>query len=117
MKRQAAAVYSQVRAFVEVSAGNTVKLTREQKGRFVALCRIVQIHRHIEDPKPAYVADGDGLPQWQQQTDADIFERIEDGRWLAVPGSGRMSLVAHSSRQLFGAMLSTADSRRLMPKV
>jgi hypothetical protein len=79
-RQAAAAVYSQVRAFVEVSAGNTVKLTREQKGRFVALCWIVQIHKHIEDPKPAYVADGDDLPQWQQETDADIFERIEGGR-------------------------------------
>jgi len=25
----------------------------------------------------AYVADWDELPQWQQETDADIFERIE----------------------------------------
>jgi hypothetical protein len=24
-----------------------------------------------------YLAEWDGLPQWQQETDADIFERIE----------------------------------------
>lgn len=73
----AAAVCGQVRGFVQVSAGNTAKLSREQKGRFVALCWIAQIHKHIESPKPGYVADWDDLPAWQQETDADIFERIE----------------------------------------
>ncbi|MEU7003660.1 hypothetical protein [Nonomuraea sp. NPDC046570] len=67
-----------MRAFVEVSAGNTAKLTREQKGRFVALCWIAQIHKHIDNPKPSYVADWDDLPEWQRQTDADIFEKIEN---------------------------------------
>ncbi|MEV7971509.1 hypothetical protein AB0O34_36825 [Sphaerisporangium sp. NPDC088356] len=77
-ERQAAAtVYQQVSDFIKVSDGNTAKLTREQKGRFVALCWIAQIHKHIAEPKPAYVADWDDLPEWQQQTDADIFERIE----------------------------------------
>jgi hypothetical protein len=76
-RESAAAVYAQVRAFVELSAGNTAKLSREQKGRFVALCWIAQIYKHIPDPKPAYVADWDELPAWQQETDADIFEQIE----------------------------------------
>ncbi|GLZ04316.1 hypothetical protein Acsp03_17820 [Actinomadura sp. NBRC 104412] len=77
-ERQAAgAVYRQVADFVEVSAGATAKLTREQKGRFVALCWIAQIHKHIAEPKPSYIADWDALPDWQQQTDADIFEEIE----------------------------------------
>ena len=70
-------MYEQVRAFVEVSEGNTTKLSREQKGRFVALCWIAQIYRHFPDPKPSYVADWDDLPGWQRETDADIFERIE----------------------------------------
>jgi hypothetical protein len=73
----AAAVYGQVQAFVEVSGGQTVNLSREQKGRFVALCWIAQVFKHISDPKPAYVADWDGLPKWQQETDVDIFELIE----------------------------------------
>jgi len=73
----AAAVYGQVRDFVNVSGGNTSKLTREQKGRFVATCWIAQIHKHIENPKPGYVADWSDLPAWQQETDADIFEAIE----------------------------------------
>ncbi|MEV4581492.1 hypothetical protein AB0K16_50485 [Nonomuraea jabiensis] len=77
-RQAAAAVCSQVRAFVEISAGHTAKLTREQKGRFVALCWITQIHRHINNPKPSYVADWDELPGWQRETDADIFEHIEN---------------------------------------
>lgn len=76
-RESAAAVFGQVRDFVRVSGGNTAKLTREQKGRFVALCWIAQIHKHIPDPKPGYVADWDALPEWQQETDADIFEAIE----------------------------------------
>lgn len=77
-REAAAAVYSQVRTFVEISAGSTAKLTREQRGRFVALCWIAQIYKHIETPKPSYVADWEYLPEWQRETDADIFERIED---------------------------------------
>lgn len=72
-----AAVYHQVRAFIEATDGGAVKLTRSQKGRFVALCWIGQIFKHFPDPKPAYVADWDDLPRWQQETDADIFEHIE----------------------------------------
>ena len=76
-RQAAAAVFSQVRDFVMISGGNTAKLTRAQKGRFVALCWTAQIYKHIESPKPSYVADWDDLPAWQQETDADIFERIE----------------------------------------
>jgi hypothetical protein len=73
----ATAVYEQVRAFIAATDGNTSSLSREQKGRFVALCWIGQIFKHIPDPKPSYVADWDQLPPWQQETDADIFELIE----------------------------------------
>jgi hypothetical protein len=76
-RASAAAVYDQVRAFVEATNGHTSKLTRAQKGRFVSLCWIGQIYKHVPDPKPAYVADWDDLPEWQQDTDADIFEHIE----------------------------------------
>jgi hypothetical protein len=43
----------------------------------VALCWIAQIHKHIESPKPSYVADWEELPEWQRETDADIFEAVE----------------------------------------
>ncbi|MFF0410102.1 hypothetical protein ACFYUY_06645 [Kitasatospora sp. NPDC004745] len=76
-RESAAAVFGQVRDFVTVSGGMTAKLSREQKGRFVALCWIAQIHKHIPDPKPSYVADWGALPEWQKETDADIFEEIE----------------------------------------
>jgi hypothetical protein len=73
----ATAVYDQVQAFIESTGGATGKLSRAQKSRFVALCWIGQIYKHIPDPKPSYVADWDDLATWQQETDADIFERIE----------------------------------------
>ena len=75
-REAAAAVYEQVRQFVEVSGGHSAKLTREQQGQFVALCWIAQIYKHFADPKPSYVADWQELPAWQQQTDADIFDAI-----------------------------------------
>jgi len=77
-RASAAAVYDQVKAFVETSDGNTAKLTRHQRGRFVATCWIAQIYKHIPEPKPGYVADWDDLPAWQQETDADIFDTIEE---------------------------------------
>ncbi|MEV6980379.1 hypothetical protein AB0M95_03845 [Sphaerisporangium sp. NPDC051017] len=76
-RQAAAAVYGQVREFITVSGGAAARLTRAQKGRFVALCWIAQIYRHFPDPKPSYVADWDEMPEWQRETDADIFERIE----------------------------------------
>jgi hypothetical protein len=76
-QESAAAVYHQVAAFIATTNGQASRLTRAQKGRFVALCWIGQIYRHFPDPKPSYVADWDDLPAWQQETDADIFEHIE----------------------------------------
>lgn len=73
----ATAVYDQVLAFVRATDDAAAKLTRAQKGNFVALCWIGQIYKHVRDPKPSYVADWDELPSWQQETDSDIFERIE----------------------------------------
>ena len=66
-----------MRQFLEVSGGHAGRLSREQKGRFVATCWTAQMYRAFGDPKPGYVADWAELPRWQQQTDADIFEAIE----------------------------------------
>ena len=76
-REAAAAVYGQVRDFIRISEGHATRLTREQKSRFVAICWTAQMFKHFEDPKPGYVADWDDLPTWQQETDSDIFERIE----------------------------------------
>ncbi len=76
-QESASAVYKQVSQLVTLSDGKTTHLSREQKGRFVSLCWIAQIFKHIPNPKPSYVADWDELPEWQQKTDADIFEAIE----------------------------------------
>jgi len=74
----AASVFELVRAFIETTGDGVKKLSRENKGRYVALCWTAQIFKRIADPKPAYVAGWEDLPQWQQETDSDIFERIED---------------------------------------
>ncbi|MFE6647553.1 hypothetical protein ACFVJS_13380 [Nocardioides sp. NPDC057772] len=41
------------------------------------------IHRDgvglIQKGVGGYVADWDDMPEWQRETDADIFERIEQG--------------------------------------
>jgi len=76
-RQAAAAVYSQVHGFAAASAGSTAKLSREQRGRFVALCWTAQVYKHIENPKPSYVADWADLPAWQQETDSDIFDQVE----------------------------------------
>ncbi|MFJ6217266.1 hypothetical protein ACIQGZ_28625 [Streptomyces sp. NPDC092296] len=76
-RASATAVHGQIRGFIDATGGAVSKLTREQKGRFVALCWIGQIHAHIPDPKPSYIADWDALPAWQQETDIEIFEHIE----------------------------------------
>jgi hypothetical protein len=76
-RASATAVYEQVHGFLKATDNAAAKLSREQKGRFVALCWTGQIYKHFADPKPSYVADWSDLPTWQQETDADIFERIE----------------------------------------
>lgn len=38
------------------------------------------MYKHLGDPKPGYVADWPDLPDWEKETDADIFEAIS---WLA----------------------------------
>jgi hypothetical protein len=76
-RASATAVHAQVRAFLEITDNAATKLTRAQKGKFVAVAWTGQILKHIPDPKPAYTADWDDLPNWQRETDADIFETIE----------------------------------------
>lgn len=73
----ASAVFEQVHALITASSGAASRLSREQKGRFVAICWITQIYKHIDEPKPGYVADWADLPDWQRETDADIFEQID----------------------------------------
>ncbi|MGQ0572715.1 MAG: hypothetical protein ACT4RN_00755 [Pseudonocardia sp.] len=72
----AAAVEAQIVAFARVAGPGVLKLSPAQRGQFVALCWIAQIHKHFGDPKPSYVADWDALPDWQQRTDVDIFDSI-----------------------------------------
>lgn len=72
----AAAVETQIRQFAGVASTGVGGLTPDQRGRFVALCWIAQIHQHFAQPKASYVADWDDLPDWQRATDVEIFDRI-----------------------------------------
>lgn len=72
----ATGVYELVRTLIATSHGAADKLSRTQKGQYVALCWLTHIYKHFPDPKPSYVADWDQLPDWQKETDADIFEHI-----------------------------------------
>ena len=76
-RQSATAVFGQVLDLLTISSGAAARLTRTQKGQFVAACWTAQIYLRIPDPKPAYVAPWEELPLWQQETDADIFEAIE----------------------------------------
>ncbi len=76
-QESATAVHEQVRQFVLLTGGASAKLTRSQKGRFICLCWIGQIFKHFPEPKASYVADWEELPDWQKETDADIFGAIE----------------------------------------
>ncbi len=82
-QESASAVYEQIHQFVSLTRGQTTHLSREQKGRFVCLCWIGQIFKHIANPKASYVADWEQLPAWQRETDSDIFEAVE-GAFLQI---------------------------------
>ena len=77
-QESAIAVYKQVHQFVSLTGGQTTHLSREQKGRFVTMSWIGQIFKHFTDPKDSYIADWEQLPEWQRETNADIFEVIEE---------------------------------------
>ncbi len=74
----AQAVAELVVRFVDESDGGTAKLTREQRGQFVATTWLAQMHKHFPDPKPSYVSPWAELAAWQRETDADIFDAIEE---------------------------------------
>ncbi len=75
----ASAVYGKVRALLLAGQqqGPVTNLHPEQGGRYISEAWNVQVYRHIEKPKPGYVADWEDLPEWQRQTDIDIFKEIE----------------------------------------
>lgn len=78
-KLSAIAVYEKTQAFILAGMGEeSAYPTPEQGGRYIAEVWNVQVYRHIENPKPGYVADWNDLPEWQRKTDMDIFSTIKD---------------------------------------
>lgn len=76
-RKAAAVVGTQILDFIRLTAGGTEKLTRKQKGRFVTICWIGQIHKHVAAPEQGTVRDWNELPKWRRETNCDIFEAIE----------------------------------------
>jgi hypothetical protein len=76
-RQSAQAVAELVVRFVQESDNGTAKLTREQRGQFVATAWLAQMYKHFPDPKPSYVSPWAEMPVWQQETDSDLFGVIE----------------------------------------
>jgi hypothetical protein len=78
-QKAASAVYSKVRELIRVGLQHEppTRLVDEQGGRYISESWNVQVYRHIENPKPGYVADWESLPEWQRLTDMEIFVDIE----------------------------------------
>ena len=76
-RASAATVEGLIQRLLADTDGLAARLSREQKGQFVAAAWAGCIHRHVVDPKPAYVAPWEVLPAWQRETDTDIFEAYE----------------------------------------
>ncbi|MCK2245232.1 MULTISPECIES: hypothetical protein [unclassified Crossiella] len=76
-QRCAAAVEGQLRDFLTRSDGHAAQLTQEQKGQYVTLCWLAQVYRHVDDPKPAYVAGWGDMQEWHRRVNISIFLRFE----------------------------------------
>ena len=76
-QKAATAVYAKTQAFVQAGHQAGVYPTPEQGGRFISEAWNIQVFRHIPNPKASYVADWEDLPEWQRNTDMDIYSAIE----------------------------------------
>ncbi|MEU6712877.1 hypothetical protein ABZ897_15465 [Nonomuraea sp. NPDC046802] len=55
-------------------------------GRIFRQAWISGVLKHYPgEPKPSYVADWGELPAWQRETDADIFDHIEQITKASIP--------------------------------
>lgn len=77
-RESAAAVFHQVRTFIEQTGKAALRLSLNQKSQYVALCWTAQVFKHFPSPKPSYVAEWSNLPEWHKSTNADIFLFIEN---------------------------------------
>ncbi len=69
-----------LRAGTPVRAGNGGANHAPEPGAERAFCVPVLDRADLQTlrgPKPSYTADWESLPDWQRETDADIFEAVE----------------------------------------
>lgn len=73
-------IYQQVSKLVKagIQIGNAHLLNREQGGRVIRIAWIGQVYKHMSQPKPAYVCAWEEMSSWEQETDMDIFEAIQE---------------------------------------
>ena len=73
------ALYDQARGVILAGGndGQRVRLTPEQGGRLVRIIWVQQVYRHFPEPKESYVQAWEQMPEWERQTDTDMFAAIE----------------------------------------
>jgi len=73
-------IYAQMQALIQAGAQDeqVTCLNREQGGRAIRIAWIGQVYKHIPEPKPAYVCNWEEMPSWEQKTDMDVFEMIQE---------------------------------------
>jgi hypothetical protein len=76
-RESAQAVAEVIASLVRASGDGARKPTRGQRGQFVATAWLAQIYKHFPDPKPSYVSPCSEMPDWQRETDSDIFDAVE----------------------------------------
>jgi len=72
-------LYRQVREVVlaGIQGGQVTRLTPEQGGRLVRIIWVQQVYKHFPDPKETYVQPWEAMPEWERQTDVEMFAAIE----------------------------------------
>jgi len=81
-------VAEQIAQLVVAANGRTSRLTRAQRGQFVATCWIAQVHRHLSEPHVSSITPWEEMPDWQRQTVAHVFDVIEQAVVEQGAGAG-----------------------------
>ena len=77
VQQSSCTVAEQIAGLVVAANGRTTRLTRAQRGQFVATCWIAQVHRHQSEPPVSSITPWDEMPDWQRQAVAHVFDVIE----------------------------------------
>ncbi len=76
-RESSSTVAEQVAQLVLQANGRTSRLTRAQRGQYVAICWIAQVHRHLSEPQVSAITPWEEMAEWQRLTVAHVFDVIE----------------------------------------